>query len=103
MTELRLAQLSVDMTKGSMEVKATAAIVDPATGVSCWHKGEGNVWSKETQKKLTELMQAMEEDLARAVMADATVLDGTKPAEPRRAVQAAGLGEHVGGDGVPQM
>lgn len=102
MTELRVAQLSVDLTKGSLEVKATAALVDPATGVSAWHKCEGNVWSKETQKRLQELMQAMEEDMARVVMVDGYA-DGTHASKPYRPAQEGGLGERVRGDDVPEM
>lgn len=104
MTELRLSQLVVDTTKQTIEISATAAIVDPKTGVAAWHKCSGNVWGPETTQKLQDLIEAMEFDMARAVMDGFENADGTRT--PRST--AAGIGEHVGGgeptdDDPPQM
>lgn len=103
MTELRLSQLVVDTQKQTIEISATAAIVDPKSGVAAWHKCSGNVWGPETQQKLQDLIEAMELDMARVVMDGFDNLDGTR--SPRSA--AAGIGEHVGSgessDDPPQM
>jgi hypothetical protein len=103
MTELRLSQLVVDTTKQTIEITATAAIVDPKSGVAAWHKCSGNVWGAETQQKLQELFEAMELDIARVVMDGFDNQDGTR--SPR--TSSAGIGEHVGGgepsDDPPQM
>lgn len=103
MTELRMAQFNVDLTKGSMSITATAALVDPSTGVTAWHKCTGNIWSKDAQEALTQLIEAMEQDMARAVMASIDESsDGTAVSRPVRTTTAGGLGEHLGVD-VPEM
>lgn len=100
MTELRLAQLTVDTTKHTVEISATAALLDPQTGVAAWHKCTGSVWGPETQQRLRELIEAMELDMARVVMTGFDNLDGTRTPRP---AQAAGIGEHVSEDDTPQM
>lgn len=102
-TELRLAQLTVDTTKQTLELSATAALVDPRSpgAAAAWHKCSGNVWSSETMNALRELMEHMETDMARVVMDD---VEGREDASPqRRATTPMGLGEHLSGDNTPQM
>ena len=103
MTELRLAQFNVDLTKGTLAITATAALVDPSTGVAAWHKCSGNVWGKETQEALAQLVMAMEEDMARAVMTNIDESsDGVTVSRPARTTSVGGLGEHLGSN-VPEM
>lgn len=102
MSELRLVQLTVDSTSQNLQVSAMAALVDPATNTAAWVKCNGNVWGKETMEKLGELMEAMEQDMARTVMDDVDTPNGVTGA-PQRAQQPAGLGEHLNGDDIPQV
>lgn len=104
-TELRLAQFSVDMTKSSMDINATAALVDPRSpgAAAAWHKASGSVWSSTTMEALKELISSMEADMARIIMDDIDAPDATRSArtQPKK---TSGLGEHLTGeDDPPQM
>ena len=101
LTELRLAQFNVDLTKQSMQISATAALVDPTTGSSAWYKCAGNTWGKSTVEKMKELMVAMEEDMARGVMDSIEPMD-TSRSKPT-AAQPVGLSEFLAGKDAPQM
>ena len=98
--ELRLAQLSIDLTKPTIEVHTTAALGDPTSGPIAWVKSSSNIWSPETQACLKALIQALEIDVARTVMDDVEPPDD--PTNMRRQ-PPIGLGENLRGEEPPEM
>lgn len=99
LTRLQLAQLSIDIAKTPVEIKVLIALIDPATGHAAYMRHNGSIWSEETQAALRQLIDSLENDVARIVL-DASG-DGTAAA-PRQ-VQSGGLGEHLTGADVPDM
>jgi hypothetical protein len=103
MNELRLAQVSVDLTKGSLSIVATTALVDPTTGATCWYKCTGNAWGTETIAALTQLIRTMEQDIAQTIMSNVKLSEEPDAERLGRTERTAGIGEYVGVDGVPEM
>lgn len=67
--ELRIAQLTLDLTTSPVRMEVMAALVDSDTGdTRAWVPCRGNMWSAETQEALRELLNSMERDIARSVM-----------------------------------
>lgn len=103
LSRLQLAQLTVDMTKPSVEIRTLIALIDPNTGQAAYAKQDGSVWSVETQAALRELISCVEQDASRHLLLE------TLTAPPRPSVQhkpqSSGLGETLtAGDGdVPSM
>jgi hypothetical protein len=97
-TGLAIGSFSVDkMSSPTIQIKAKAAFIDPATGVTYgWTVAEGGLWSKETLEKLNDLMLSMENDIANVHFEGG----GSAPVTSTGAAPAAGggLNEHLGGD-----
>jgi len=94
--ELRIAQLTLDRTKNPTKLQVLAAMIDTGTGdTRAWIPASGNIWSKETQELLKDLLEQMEEDIARSVLGDSSSSKKSKGLQP-----PSGIGEHVKNDDV---
>lgn len=101
LTRLQLAQLSLDFTKSTPEIKMLTALLDPVTGATAFMRSNGSVWSAETQDALRKLIESLERDVARLAFSDTEyVPSGQAPAQ---GTQVGGLSEHLNGTDVPDM
>ena len=98
LTELRLAQLSVDYSKAGLQVSCLLSLTDPGTGASGWYKCSGSNWSKETLAALEGLVQCMERDVSQGIMSTSDVEGAI-----RTSTTVVGIGEHIGSSEVPEM
>lgn len=98
LTRVQLAQLNVDMTKSTPEIRTLIALIDPVSGLTAFMKQNGSVWSSETRDALRSLIDCLERDAAR------TVLTGASDMPSRQAAAKApdGLGEYLSSD-VPDI
>lgn len=91
--ELRIAQLTLDLTKSPVRMEALAAMIDSDTGdTRAWIPCRGNLWSSETQAAMRALLDSMERDVANSA------LQGGGSASKKGLVVPGpgGIGEHVG-------
>lgn len=95
---ITLGDFTADFKKATISLSGVAAFIDSETGMTHgWTRGNGPVWSKDTMKKLQELKEAMEEDLARIHFGEESIqVHGTKTKPGLKL--PSGLGEHVGRD-----
>lgn len=98
LTRVQLAQLTVDFTKATPEIRMLVALIDPSTGAAAFMKQNGSVWGAETQAALRTFMDHLEHDVARIVLDG---VDNTSASPARRAPE--GIGEHLSGQDIPDM
>lgn len=92
---LVIAKIEVDFTGTAHSMKAIAVYVNTDTGQSHGSTtASGQEWSQETLKRLTELRQSMEEDMAAKHFARDSVNGRAKPGLQ----MPTGLSEHLDGD-----
>lgn len=99
---IAIGTMSVNANGNQLHLEATAGFVDSRTGETHgWTRAEGRVWSKATMLKLRELMNFMEEDLAKIHFGEARVASaGTKSST---GIDVVGLSEHLSSDGVQSV
>lgn len=96
--EVRLAQLSLDVTQTPRAVQVTVSITNPKTHLTCWHKVTTNSLSRRAQQALADLTEAIEEDVAESLGGLERVTTTTQSENKPR-----GLGERLRGEDGPQM
>ena len=93
---LAVARITVDFLVNPVKVHALAALIHTEGGQTLgWSEGEASTWSPETMKKLQELRDAMEGDLAGRLFherQDGSAVTDTAPS----GMNLGGLGEHLG-------
>jgi hypothetical protein len=99
---IAVGSISANVNRDLLHLEATAGFVDTSTGETHgWTKGEGRVWSKRTLLKLRELLDSMEEDLAKMHLGDAALK--SSGATSKAGLDVGGIGEHLNTDPVPQV
>ena len=89
---LVVARIDIDSLVSTPKVHCLAALVHTEGGQTlAWTEGEGAMWSADTMKKLQELRNAMERDMAARLF-----LEMQSPTESVVTDNVGGLGEHVG-------
>jgi hypothetical protein len=101
---IAMGEIKADFTKRDTVLKAVAAFAHSETGLTHgWTRGEGQVWSEVTMKKLQSLKESMEKDLAERHLDGFTVsASGGKPGLNLEATEPGGIGEWVGTE-VPSV
>ena len=91
---LAVAKIDIDFLQNPVKVHALAALVHHESGQTLgWTDGDGAVFSSETMRKVQELRDAMEQDIARRICTEYDT--GTAPTAGT-GVRMGGLGEHLG-------
>ena len=98
LTRLSLVKLELDFIKDPTETHVVIALTDPVLGTKSRLTFGGNIWSEETTSLIRQVIQSLEQDVARVVFEGGTDAPGKPTAKKREA--HAGLGEFLSDDGV---
>ena len=99
---IAIGSLSANANRPTLHLEATAGFVDSKSGETYgWTKGDGQLWSRATMMKLRELMDSMEEDLAKRHFSD----DGLRSSGSTKEVglDVGGIAEHCNAEPVPSV
>jgi hypothetical protein len=101
LTRLSLVKLELDFIKDPTETHVVIALTDPVLGTKSRLTFGGNVWSEETTALIRQVIQSLEQDVARVVFEGGTdVPDAPGKPTAKRREAPAGLGEFLSDDGV---
>jgi hypothetical protein len=102
---LAVAKLEANFTGPTVSLKSTAAFIDEKSGhTHGWTEGYGEVWSEKTMRRLDDLRQSIEEDIAAKHFQGAARDTRDRDKDPEKGIQfEGGIGEHLGDDRTPSI